>query len=113
MKFYLATTLRNGRVDLLPHWVDYYLQLGVDRILVCVYCEGMEDRMGEIRSHIVGKPVEIRCFNDWTDGGQEAAMRAALDEIGCAPGDWRIHADVDELNEFPCPIQYCPVKFDC
>jgi len=112
MNFFLATTLRNGPVDLLPHWLDYYLRLGIDQFVLCVYCEGMEGRIPEITAAIEGHPVQVRYYNNWTDAGQEVAMRDALDQIGCRASDWQIHADLDELNEFPAPINELAEKME-
>jgi hypothetical protein len=104
MKFFAATTLRNGPVDLLPHWLDYYHQLGVDQFAICVLRESMQERLDEINSIIAGLPATLHLFSDWTDERQQIVMRQALEEIGCLRRDWVIHADLDELNEFPCPI---------
>jgi hypothetical protein len=104
MKFFTVTTRRNGPVDLVPHWLDHYLRIGVDQFVLCVLREGMEPRLDEIRSMIAGLPVHVHLFSDWTDARQELVMRHALDEVGCRPRDWVVRCDVDELNEFPCPI---------
>jgi hypothetical protein len=104
MKFFTVTTLRNGPVDLLPHWLDYYLRIGVDQFVLCVLREGMESRLEEIHSIIAGLPVTVHLFSNWTDDRQELVMRRALDEVGCNARDWILRCDLDELNEFPCPI---------
>ena len=104
MKFFTVTTLRNGPVDLLPHWLDHYLRIGVDQFVLCVLREGMEARLDEIRSITAGMPVQLHFFSDWTDARQELVMRHALDEVGCHGRDWIVRCDLDELNEFPCPI---------
>lgn len=104
MRFFAATTLRNGPVDLLPHWLTHYLAMGVDQIALCVVRESMDEQCDQIARSIAGLPVSIHGFSDWTDLRQEEVMRQALDEVGCGPRDWVIHADLDEFNEFPRPI---------
>jgi hypothetical protein len=104
MRFYCATTLRNGPVDLLPHWLKHYLRLGVDQIVLCVLREGMEAQLDQIHAAIAGLPVRVHLFSDWTDERQQQVLRNSLDDIGCRGEDWVVHADLDELNEFPCPI---------
>ena len=103
MRFFAATVLRNGPVDLLPHWLDYYLRLGLDELILCVLREGMEERLDQINSLIKGKPARVYLFSGWHDDGQPQ-IRDGLEQYGCRPDDWVIHADLDELNEFPAPI---------
>jgi len=104
MKLFCATTLRNGPVDLLPHWLDHYLRLGVDQFVLCVLSEGMSGQIDEIQSAIAGLPVRVHWFSDWTDERQQQVLRNALDDVGCRGEDWVVHADLDELNEFPAPV---------
>jgi len=103
VKFFAATILRNGPVDLLPHFLDYYLRLGVDQIILCILREGMEERLAEIECIATDLPVKRYIFSGWSDDGQPQ-IRRGLEIHGCQPTDWVVHADLDELNEFPCPI---------
>jgi Glycosyl transferase family 2 len=105
MRFFAVTTLRNGPVDLLSHWLTHQLRLGVGQIVLCVFQEEMRERLDEIKSASAGLPVRIELFSDWTDDRQEQIMREALDRAGCQKRDWVVHADLDEFNEFPCPLE--------
>jgi len=112
MRFFCATTLRNGPLDLLPHWLDHYLRLGVDQIVLCILRDGSRERMDEIHTAVAGLPVQLHEFDGWTDDGQQLVMRNALDRAGCDGEDWVLHADLDEFNEFPCSIDELAMEME-
>ncbi len=105
-------------LPLLPHFLRYYLQLGIDpgRIHIVLNASVDDDpRLGEARSVLAthgAVPAE-----EWTEPYTSRGMwekRREIQRRVAAPSDWVISADVDEFHEFPTDLgsflAYCDGK---
>ncbi len=99
-------------LDLLPHWLRHYLDLGIEpgRFVVILNADSADDpgigRAGEILAeHGVARPPEV-----WIAPYTSGAMweqRGAVQARACPPGDWVLNADVDEFHRWPEPVADC------
>jgi tetratricopeptide (TPR) repeat protein len=106
-KFFAIVSIRNGGVELLPHWLEHYTNLGVDEILLGIFDDLAGDAMAEID----------KCARRWKFQRFAQNWRAATEaetysqrETGCRragarPGTWILHTDLDELQQYPAPLK--------
>jgi inorganic pyrophosphatase len=104
---FAVCTIRNGSVNLLPHWLEHYSKLGADRLLIAVV---------EPIDELYEKDI-ARCADRWTferfsatkamvqDTALDDLHRTILRQAGAQPEDWVLHTDLDELHEFPAPLR--------
>ena len=95
-------------LGLLPHFLDHYLALGIPARNVHVILNSHEagspnldaaDRLLSRR----GAPEARRWIAAYTSDAMWAERRALQAEVA-GPGDWVVNADVDELHEYPAPL---------
>jgi hypothetical protein len=105
-KIFAVCSIRNGGIDLLPHWLEHYSKLGVDRILIGLFGDVAPDAQEEISRYAERWP--FTCFRQrWAnlhELAQEDQRRSACRAAGALPETWIIHSDLDELHEFPAPL---------
>jgi hypothetical protein len=106
-KIFAVLSIRNGGAALLPHWLDHYTRLGVDEILLGVF----DDLAGEAALEIekCAARWKFRRFAQrWTSASesqQYSQRQAGCRLAGARPGTWILHADLDELHEYPAPLR--------
>jgi hypothetical protein len=105
-KVFAVCSIRNGGTDLLPHWLDHYSKLGVDRILVGIFDDVSPQARDQISEY--AEKWEFTCFDQKWGSTQELAhegqRQSACRAVGALPGTWIIHSDLDEFHEFPAPL---------
>ncbi len=102
-KVHLVTVV-GSHVELLPHTLSHYTELGVDSLMVCVhldeYCDPLYSAVCNIcqkySANVVGVYAGkwLRCVNQFL---YHEARHAH-------PDDWFLLADVDELQVYPSDI---------
>ena len=105
-KIFAVCSIRNGPVDLLPHWLEHYCKLGVDRILLGLFEDITRENRHQIADFTAGRPCTYfnQTWNQTTEAAQEEQRRSALRQAGALPNTWILHSDLDELDEFPSPL---------
>jgi len=105
-KIFAVVSVRNGGLELLPHWLEHYTSLGVDEILLGVFDE--VETESERQTEKITSRYRIRRFaQHWktcSEDEQYAQRASACRRAGARPGTWIMHTDLDELHEYPCPI---------
>jgi tetratricopeptide (TPR) repeat protein len=106
-KVFAIVSIRNGGVELLPHWLEHYSKLGVDEMLLGFF----DDLAGESLAEI------DRCAQRWnfkrfpqrwtaaSEAEQYAQRQSGCRSHGARPGTWIMHTDLDELHEYPAPLR--------
>jgi hypothetical protein len=109
-KIFAVVGIRNGGLELLPHWLKHYTNLGADKLLLGIFPDVTQESKNEIDSMCHGYPVVY--FNQtWmgkdhseTEGRNEEERRTACRENGALPSTWVIHTDLDEFQTYPAPL---------
>lgn len=104
-EMFVIGSIRNGPVDLLPHWLDHYSRLGADRILLGVFDDVSIDGRGQIEHCALRWKFETfrqRWINT-TEQEQQEQQRDACRAFGGKDDTWIVYADLDEFHEFPAP----------
>jgi tetratricopeptide (TPR) repeat protein len=106
-KFFAVVSIRNGGLELLPHWLEHYTSLGVDEILLGVFDDLARDAMAEIEKCAAG--WKFRTFKQRWSAATESETYSQR-ETGCRlagarPGTWILHTDLDELQQYPMPLK--------
>jgi len=106
-KVFLRTVLAPERdFDLIPHFFNYYIQLGIRDFLVILHSEDIDSKVLEkgkelVRSLTKGLHVKIELWvgESFTDG--EKVVR--LDRLiqGLDGSEWIMSVDNDEFQEYP------------
>jgi tetratricopeptide (TPR) repeat protein len=106
-KFFAVVSIRNGGVELLPHWLDHYTNLGVDEILLGIF----DDLAGETRAEIekCAARWKFRTFvQNWraaTEAETYCQRQTGCRRAGARPGTWILHTDLDELQQYPAALK--------
>lgn len=118
-RVFVIVSIRNGPLDLLPHWIDHYAAWDTDGLIfVCYQVPGQPDASSEVERLMAERWAQQRSYvyvmrlpekanaamsedHDW---------RIALHETGviglAAHGnDWLVATDLDEFIEFPGPVR--------
>jgi tetratricopeptide (TPR) repeat protein len=106
-KCFAVVSIRNGGVELLPHWLEHYTRLGVDEILLGIFDDLAADAMVEIEN-CAARWKFRRFAQHW--GGQTEPETYSQRETGCRragarPGTWILHTDLDEFHQYPAPLK--------
>jgi len=105
-KVFAICSIRNGALDLLPHWLEHYTKLGADELLLGVF----DDLSPTLRDEIARCADRWRftCFTQTWNGIPESVnewqRRSGCRQAGATPETWILHTDLDELHEFPAPL---------
>ncbi len=91
---------------LLPHFLDHYTRLGVDRILVVVRTRDRDDLFSRAVAQARSYPAEVSWFpSDYFADSDKADVEAmVLSDNGVEPDDYVMHLDLDEFHEYPAPL---------
>jgi len=104
-EIFVVCSIRNGGLDLLPHWLDHYSKFNPDRILLGVFDDVSPEARAEI-DHFSGQ-WQFKTFRlTWVGTSeleQQEQCRAACRAAGATDRTWVIYADLDELHEYPLP----------
>jgi len=99
-------------IRLLPASLDYYLGLGVSRVLMSVHLrdEWADGFLEKINSTIAGYPATIAHIHR-EPGIDERLRYLAVTTKHCIEDDWIVIADIDEFHEFSMSladaVTYC------
>jgi tetratricopeptide (TPR) repeat protein len=106
-KFFAVVSIRNGGLELLPHWLAHYTKLGVNEILLGIF----DDLAGDARAEIE------KCAGQWkfrtfvqrwkaaTESETYCQRQSGCRRAGARPGTWILHTDLDELQQYPLPLK--------
>jgi hypothetical protein len=92
---------------LLPHFINHYDQLGVDRIVICTRNE-LADRVRtcfpcpKLVIAAVNQRGENQPFNEWKDRNEDLAI---TQHGGVSNDDYKLCLDIDEFHEYPLPLK--------
>ena len=106
-KIFAVTSIRNGGIDLLPHWLEHYTNLGVDRILLGIFDDVPARNREQIETWSAHWPLTTfrQTWKNEHELAHEEQRRTACRLAGAGPDTWIIHTDLDELHEFPAPLK--------
>jgi hypothetical protein len=106
-KIFAIVSIRNGGVELLPHWLDHYSQLGCDELLIGVFSDVNPSVRAELDR--CARHWSFRTFPQTWHGAVESEQygqrRTACRKAGALPDTWIIHTDLDEFHEYPAPLR--------
>ena len=92
---------------LITHFIEHYQRLGVDEFLLALHAERgdprAEDAKRRLAVHGVRPLREIEEFS----ARLKRDLFAALVRDHCAPDDWVVYADLDELQRYPDGLAAC------
>jgi hypothetical protein len=106
-KIFAICSIRNGSIDLLPHWLDHYTKLGADQLLLGV----LDDVSPTLRDEIAryADRWRFKCFGQTWRGPLESLheqqRRSGCRLAGAVPETWILHTDLDEFHEFPASLR--------
>lgn len=108
IKLFVRSAIRNGPVDLLPHWLRHYKMFGVEKFALTVHGGCQAGNIDQIRAALreidVDADLNIRAETWQDDEVEMEIMPSHLRRIGCNGRDcWVMHADLDEFSELPMP----------
>jgi len=106
-KCFAVVSIRNGGLELLPHWLEHYTQMGVDEILLGIFDDLTGDAAAEIE-RCAARWRFRRFAQHW--GGATESETYCQRQTGCRlagarPGTWILHTDLDELQQYPGPLK--------
>jgi tetratricopeptide (TPR) repeat protein len=106
-KFFAVVSIRNGGLELLPHWLEYYTNLGVDEILLGIFDDLAGDAAAELEK-CAGRWKFRRFVQHWkaaTESETYCQRQTGCRLAGARPGTWILHTDLDELQQYPSPLK--------
>jgi tetratricopeptide repeat protein len=104
-KIFAVVSVRNGGLELLPHWLEHYTKLGADELLVGVF----EDVGQSVHAELdrLRQRWRFRTFPQYWGSAVEAEhysqRQTGLRLAGALPETWILHTDLDELQVYPAP----------
>lgn len=105
---WLVTSIANGDIDILPHWLKHYESLGiVDRIVLCVAADcpsamGAQSVASQVvRHHSIKVNVAHISLADTLTLDQHKVQKSMCGVFGAKEHDWCMIADLDEFYEMP------------
>ena len=105
-QFWAIVSLRNGGLELLPHWLEHYQSLGCQRLLIGLFNDLQPATLEEIEA--CRQRWKFETFSQrWEGEGDEfqyAQRRTACRRAGAAPATWILNTDLDELHQFPASL---------
>jgi hypothetical protein len=106
-KIFAVVSIRNGGIELLPHWLEHYTRLGVDEILLGVFDDLAAESVAQIERYAA--EWKFRRFSQHWSGTSElehyVQRQTGCRLAGARPGTWILHTDLDELHEYPAPLR--------
>lgn len=105
-KIFAVCSIRNGGIELLPHWLEHYSKLGADRLLVGIFDDVPQASRAEIEQY-AQKWRFVSFKQTWNTHHElvhEEQRRSACRALGALPDTWILHTDLDEFHEFPAPL---------
>jgi tetratricopeptide (TPR) repeat protein len=113
-KVFAVCSIRNGPIDLLPHWLEHYTNLGADKLLLGLF-DDVSPTLRDQISLFEGR-WQFTCFNQRWNGIEEFrtewGRRSGCRLAGALPETWILHTDLDELHEFPAPLKQITAAAD-
>jgi hypothetical protein len=98
-------TVVGSHIDLLPHMLHHYRELGVDSLIVNVHLEKYGDPLYEAVLEVTrAYDAEIGCVfaGKWLQSVNPFLYAQSRDK---RPKDWFIMADLDEFQVYPRPLR--------
>jgi tetratricopeptide (TPR) repeat protein len=105
-KFFAVVSIRNGGLELLPHWLEHYTNLGVDQILLGVFDDLAGDSEAELEK-CAARWKFRRFVQRWkaaTESETYCQRQTGCRLAGARPGTWILHTDLDELQQYPAKL---------
>jgi tetratricopeptide (TPR) repeat protein len=106
-KFFAVVSIRNGGMELLPHWLEHYTNLGADELLLGIFDDLTGDSMAEIDK--CAQRWKFRRFVQHWGGATESETycqrQSGCRRAGARPGTWILHTDLDEFQQYLQPIK--------
>jgi hypothetical protein len=106
-KIFALVSIRNGGVELLPHWLEHYTRLGADELLVGVFSDVNESVHQELDR--CAKQWKFQTFTQrWHDAVEAqhyVQRRTGCRKAGALPQTWIVHTDLDEFHQYPAPLR--------
>ncbi|HTW94011.1 MAG TPA: glycosyltransferase family 2 protein, partial [Tepidisphaeraceae bacterium] len=101
---FAVAAIRNGGLELLPHWVEHYRKLGADELVIVVLGDAgrLDGQMKTIAAKHPFRRVDVQSSSE--DSDAQRPQRQALAGCGAAADDWILWTDLDEFHEFPRPV---------
>jgi tetratricopeptide (TPR) repeat protein len=103
---YVVCSIRNGGLDLLPHWLEHYSRLKPDQILLGIFDDVSMENRAEIQNYSRRWRFQTfaQKFLGVPEEQQEKQRRDALRAAGAAGDSWIVYTDLDEFHTFPAPL---------
>ena len=91
---------------LLPHFLEHYTRLGVDRILVVARTSEPDRLLSRAVEQARPFPAEVSWFRSdyFADSDKSEVESRVLRDNGVEPDDYVMHVDLDEFHEYPAPL---------
>lgn len=105
-KLFAVVSIRNGGLELLPHWLEHYSRLGADEILLGVFDDvsgAAAETIAQCRRRWNFRQFSQR-WNATTEIQQYNQRQTGLRLAGARPRTWIVHTDLDELHQYPAPL---------
>lgn len=102
----LVLTSISYDASLLPHFVAYYRQLGVEKFDIVIHelKSGIRAEVEQLVS-VLGPGIDLHRASERQERtGVEGSNREDLRRLVARPEDWVIPADLDEFVQFPLPL---------
>jgi tetratricopeptide (TPR) repeat protein len=102
-KLFIVCSIRNGKIDLLPHWLDHYSRLNADELLIGIFDDVAPEARAQVDRYSARWKFKTfrQTWRDTSELEQEQQRRAACYAAGADDDAWIIHTDLDELHEYP------------
>jgi hypothetical protein len=92
---------------LLPHFLDHYARLGVERIFLVVRSLTPDELLQRTRRLCESYPAEVAWYqcSHFEDIDKATVETRVLRQSGVDADDYVMHLDLDEFHEYPVPLQ--------
>ncbi|HWT79272.1 MAG TPA: hypothetical protein VN648_10775, partial [Candidatus Methylomirabilis sp.] len=92
---------------LLPHFLEHYTRLGVERIFMVVRTPVRDSCFFRALEAAAARPATVKWVSctRFCDPEKAAVEETSLQEGGVGPDDYVMHVDLDEFHEYPAPLQ--------
>lgn len=106
-KLFIVCSIRNGKTDLLPHWLEHYSRFNADEILIGIFDDVSPDARAQVDRYSAKWKFQTfgQTWRNTSELEQEQQRRAACHTAGADDDTWIIYTDLDEFQEYPLPAR--------